>query len=54
MVLGALLITVLSSGLLQLKISEFWVQTFLGLILLAAVTLDRLRGRFAESPRAPA
>jgi ribose transport system permease protein len=53
-VLGALLITVLSSGLLQLKIGEFWVQTFLGLILLAAVTLDRLRGRFAESRRVPA
>jgi ribose transport system permease protein len=53
-VLGALLITVLSSGLLQLKIGEFWVQTFLGLILLAAVTLDRLRGGFAERRRAPA
>lgn len=53
-VLGALLITILSNGLLQLKVGEFWVQAFLGLILLAAVTLDRLRAGFAERRRLPA
>jgi ribose transport system permease protein len=42
-VLGALLVSVISNGLFLLKVGEFWVQLFLGLILLAAVMLDRLR-----------
>jgi ribose transport system permease protein len=54
-VLGALLVTLLSNGLLQLRVGEFWVQAFLGLILLAAVALDRLRAGLALRRRgAPA
>jgi ribose transport system permease protein len=33
----------LSSGLLMLQIGAFWVQTFLGLMLLIAVLLDKAR-----------
>ncbi len=41
--LGALLVTVLTSGLLLLQIGEFWVQAILGLLLLAAVLMDQAR-----------
>ena len=41
--LGAAMVTVLTNGLLQLQVGEFWVQAFLGVILLIAVALDRLR-----------
>lgn len=41
--LGALLVTLLTSGLLLLQIGEFWVQTFLGLLLLVAVFMDKAR-----------
>lgn len=49
--LGATLVTVLSNGLLQLKVGEFWVQAFLGVILLLAVALDRLRAHVIERRR---
>jgi ribose transport system permease protein len=49
--LGATMVTVISNGLLQLKVGEFWVQAFLGLILLAAVALDRLRAHLIERRR---
>jgi ribose transport system permease protein len=42
-VLGAILVTVLGSGLLLLHVGEFWVQFFLGALLLAAVLLERGR-----------
>lgn len=42
-VLGAFFVTMLTAGLLLLQVGEFWVQSFLGLMLLAAVLLDRLR-----------
>lgn len=42
-VLGAFLVTMLSSGLLMLQVGAFWVQTFLGLMLLIAVLLDKAR-----------
>ncbi|PZX17079.1 ribose transport system permease protein [Palleronia aestuarii] len=42
-VLGAFLVTMLQSGLLMLQIGAFWVQTFLGLMLLIAVLLDKAR-----------
>lgn len=42
-VLGAFLVTMLSSGLLMLQVGAFWVQTFLGLMLLVAVLLDKAR-----------
>ena len=41
--LGATFVTVITSGLLLMRVSEFWVQAFLGLMLLAAVLLDKAR-----------
>lgn len=41
--LGAFLVTMLTSGLLLMQVGDFWVQTFLGLLLLIAVMMDRLR-----------
>jgi ribose transport system permease protein len=38
--LGAVLVTVLTSGLLLQQIGEFWVQSILGVVLLVAVLLD--------------
>jgi ribose transport system permease protein len=49
--LGASMVTVLSNGLLQLKVGEFWVQAFLGIILMIAVVLDRLRAHVMERRR---
>jgi ribose transport system permease protein len=42
--LGALLVTTIRSGLLVLQIGNFWLQLFLGIILLLAVLIDRYRG----------
>lgn len=42
-VLGAFLVTMLTSGLLMLQVGAFWVQSFLGLMLLVAVLLDKAR-----------
>jgi ribose transport system permease protein len=47
-VLGALLVSIITNGLFLLKVGEFWVQLFLGLILLGAVLLDRGRARIAR------
>ena len=44
--------TIINNGLLLLQVGEFWVQMYLGLILLAAVVLDRVRGVLAERRRA--
>jgi ribose transport system permease protein len=41
--LGATLVTVLTSGLLLLQVGEFWVQFFLGALLLTAVLLEKAR-----------
>lgn len=41
--LGATLVTLLTSGLLLLQLGEFWVQSFLGLLLLVAVFMDKAR-----------
>jgi ribose transport system permease protein len=49
--IGAALVTTIRSGLLVLQIGNFWLQLFLGLILLFAVMLDRYRGVFAERRR---
>lgn len=49
--LGAALVTVLTNGLLQLQVGEFWIQAFLGAILLVAVALDRLRAVWIERRR---
>lgn len=47
-ILGAFLVTTIRSGLLVMQVGNFWLQLFLGLILLAAVMLDRYRGIYAE------
>lgn len=47
-ILGAMLVTTIRSGLLVMQIGNFWLQLFLGLILLLAVMLDRYRGFRAE------
>ena len=49
--LGAALVTTLRSGLLVLQIGSFWLQLFLGVILLLAVMADRYRGVFVERRR---
>jgi ribose transport system permease protein len=41
--LGAIFVAVLQNALVLLNVSGFWIQFFLGLILLAAVGLDRWR-----------
>lgn len=41
--LGAFLVTMLTSGLLLLQLGEFWIQSFLGLLLLLAVLMDKAR-----------
>lgn len=44
--LGAFLVTMLTSGLLLLQLGEFWIQSFLGLLLLLAVLMDLARRSF--------
>ena len=41
--LGSALVTMLTNGLLQLRVGEFWIQATLGAILLAAVLIDLAR-----------
>ncbi len=41
--LGATLVNVMTSGLLLMRVGEFWIQAFLGLMLLFAVLADRAR-----------
>ncbi len=47
-VMGGLLIGTISNGVLLLNVSNFFVNFFLGLVLLLAVGLDRLRKIYAE------
>jgi ribose transport system permease protein len=49
--LGALLVSMLTNGLLLLRVGEFWVQACLGLLLLLAVLLDRARRGFLARQR---
>lgn len=44
--LGALLVTMLGAGLLLMQVGAFWIQTWLGLMLLCAVLIDRARRRW--------
>jgi ribose transport system permease protein len=46
--LGALLVATIRSGLLILQVGNFWLQLFLGVMLLLAVLLDRYRNVYAE------
>lgn len=41
-VLGGLLVATISSGLLLMSVSNFWLSVFLGVVLLLAVGLDRV------------
>jgi len=47
-VLGAVLITLISNGLVLLRVDIFWEQFFLGIILLIAVGIDRARTVYIE------
>jgi ribose transport system permease protein len=51
--LGALLVTTIRSGLLVLQIGNYWLQLYLGLILLFAVMIDRYRAYHAERRGVP-
>lgn len=42
-VLGTVFVEVITSGLYMLQIGEFWIQTALGIVLLAAILLERAR-----------
>lgn len=46
--LGSFLVTMLTTGLLLMQIGAFWVQTYLGLLLLAAVLIDIARRSYLE------
>lgn len=58
--LGATLVESVSVGLQLLNVPSFWIQLFVGLVLLLAVLLDRARGvavargRIGAAPPAPA
>ena len=45
---GALLLTLVANGLIQLNIDPYWTQFFSGLMILAAGGVDRLRGLNVE------
>jgi ribose transport system permease protein len=42
-VLGALLLAVIANGLVLFGVSAYWYQTLLGIVLLAALAVDRSR-----------
>ena len=44
--LGAALVNIITSGLLLMRVGEFWIQAFLGFMLLTAVLTDRARHVF--------
>lgn len=46
--LGAVLVTMLSNGLLLMRIGEFWLQSCLGALLLFSVLLDLARRRYLD------
>ncbi|MDT3375980.1 ABC transporter permease [Labrys neptuniae] len=50
-VLGAILVTMLTNGLLLLQIGEFWVQACLGCLLLTAVLIDKARRSYLAHRR---
>ena len=47
MVIGVLIIAVLNQGMNFLNINQYWQYVALGIVLLAAVTLDTLQTRAA-------
>lgn len=50
-VLGAALVTIIDNGLLLLHVGAFWLQFFLGVLLLGAVLLDKARSRLLSTAR---
>jgi ribose transport system permease protein len=48
-VLAVLIVGVLSNGLIQLNVPSFWIEVAGGLLLLGAVTVDRLRVRLTKA-----
>ncbi len=46
--IGGLLVSSITNGVLLLNVSNFFVNLFLGLVLLLAVSLERLRLVFAR------
>ncbi len=48
-VLGAILVTTLTNGLLRMSVGEFWIQAFLGCLLLLAVLGDKTRKQYLSS-----
>ncbi len=46
--LGATLANIITSGLLLMRVGEFWIQAFLGLMLLSAVLVDRARHKLLQ------
>ena len=48
-VLALLVIGVLRNGLIQLSVQTFWIEVAQGALLLGAVTVDRIRVRFASA-----
>jgi ribose transport system permease protein len=47
--LGATFVNVMTSGLLLMRVGEFWILAFLGMMLLIAVLADRARQVFLKS-----
>lgn len=48
-VLAVLIVGVLANGLIQLNVPSFWIEVANGLLLLGAVTVDRLRVRLTHA-----
>jgi ribose transport system permease protein len=48
-VLAVLIVGVLANGLIQLNVPSFWIEVANGLLLLGAVTVDRLRLRLTKA-----
>lgn len=48
-VLAVLIVGVLANGLIQLNVPSFWIEVANGLLLLGAVTVDRVRVRFTRA-----
>lgn len=48
-VLAVLIVGVLANGLIQLSVPSFWIEVANGLLLLGAVTVDRVRVRFTRA-----
>lgn len=47
--LGAAFVTIMTSGLLLMRVGEFWILAFLGFMLLVAVLADRARQIFLKN-----